>query len=423
MIKFFEKMTKHRILLIKILMLNLLIFGLSIDSNSQTNKYKIVFEEYKAGYYENYILKDNAKNDVRTVATEKKYLSCEIKSNKFPNDTALYKLIWHNKPISQGNTGTCWCFATTSFLESEIKRIRGEEIRLSEMYIVYWEYVERAIDFVKTRGETYFSEGSEANAVPKICNKYGIVPFEVFSGKTDEVKFYNHSKMFDEMNEYLKSVKLGNTWDTDLVTNSIKKILNKYIGIPPEKFVYKNVNYTPSQFFSEYLKLKASDYFSFMSTKEFNYNEKHELIEADNWWHSDDYYNISLDEYFKLIVEALENNFSISLCGDVSEVANLRNEGVAVIPDFDIPSEYINEDSRQFRLSNNTTTDDHCIHLIGCKKIDENYWFVVKDSGSSSFDSPVPGYRFFHEDYLTLKMMNILVHKDAAKNVLNRIIK
>jgi len=32
---------------------------------------------------------------------------------------------------------------------------------------------------------------------------------------------------------------------------------------------------------------------------------------------------------------------------------------------FDIPSAYINDDARQFRYSNETTTDDHGLHLVG----------------------------------------------------------
>jgi C1A family cysteine protease len=38
--------------------------------------------------------------------------------------------------ISQGNTGTCWSFSTSSFLESEIERLTGEKVDLSEMYTV-----------------------------------------------------------------------------------------------------------------------------------------------------------------------------------------------------------------------------------------------------------------------------------------------
>lgn len=38
--------------------------------------------------------------------------------------------------ISQGATGTCWSFSTSSFLESEIIRLTGKQIDLSEMYTV-----------------------------------------------------------------------------------------------------------------------------------------------------------------------------------------------------------------------------------------------------------------------------------------------
>jgi len=37
---------------------------------------------------------------------------------------------------SQGVTGTCWSYSTSSFLESEIKRITKMDVDLSEMYTV-----------------------------------------------------------------------------------------------------------------------------------------------------------------------------------------------------------------------------------------------------------------------------------------------
>jgi bleomycin hydrolase len=98
-----------------------------------------------------------------------------------------------------------------------------------------------------------------------------------------------------------------------------------------------------------------------------------------------------------------------------------------MIPDYDIPSGYINEDARQFRFTNETTTDDHGMQLIG---ILENYkdsgknWYLIKDSGSGSRnvgeDDPRFGYYFFHEDYIRLKMMGFTIHKDAVKDVLKK---
>ena len=42
---------------------------------------------------------------------------------------------------NQAATGTCWCFATTSFMESELLRMGKEEYDLSEMFIVRQKYM------------------------------------------------------------------------------------------------------------------------------------------------------------------------------------------------------------------------------------------------------------------------------------------
>lgn len=42
---------------------------------------------------------------------------------------------------NQASTGTCWCFATTSFMESELLRMGKGEYDLSEMFIVRQKYL------------------------------------------------------------------------------------------------------------------------------------------------------------------------------------------------------------------------------------------------------------------------------------------
>ena len=88
---------------------------------------------------------------------------------------------------------------------------------------------------------------------------------------------------------------------------------------------------------------------------------------------------------------------------------------------FHLCHEFIDENARQFRFSNKTTTDDHAIHLIGYK-IEENgdWWFLIKDSGSGSRNGRFPGYYFYHEDYVKLKMMTFTIHKDAVKSTLEK---
>lgn len=403
-----------------------LITVFTVNLTFSQGKDKLIFKGYdkSKSYYYNDILKDvneyESKNDTREA---RKYAGFDFSGKSYPTDPEKYTRHWHSNPVSQGNSGTCWCFSATSFMESEIKRVTGKEEKLSEMYTVYWEYVDRAADYVKTRGETYYEQGSEANAIPKIWKKYGIVPLSAYAGKEEGRKHHSHDKMIEEMKDYLSGVKKQNVWNEELVTSTIKSILDHYMGTPPEKFTIDGKEYTPISYLKDYLKINMNEYFSFMSTKEFSYNETHELVEADNWWHAKNYYNLSLDDYMNLIKETLKQGYTISICGDISEPGSSSTTEVSIVPDFDVPSQFINEDSRQFRLSNASTTDDHCVHAVGYAIVDGVWWFMMKDSGASGFDGAQQGYCYYHEDYIKLKMMNILIHKDPAKKILDKIIK
>ena len=154
--------------------------ALSMQTFAQNDK--VEFKKYKPGYYQNTILKGiNQYESTQEPEKEYKRVKVDLKGKDLPNDPALYETIWHTNPISQGNTGTCWCFSTTSFYESEVQRLSGKEVKLSEMYTVYWEYVERAKYFVKHRGDMTLGEGSETNAVAKIISQYVFKAFIVVS--------------------------------------------------------------------------------------------------------------------------------------------------------------------------------------------------------------------------------------------------
>ncbi len=407
----------------------LFIFILLVNySFAQNNKKdKAVYTERKAGYYQNVLLKTIDKENntqINSNPLSNKNFVVDLSSYTFPVDTSKYSKQWHNNPINQGLTGTCWCFAGTSFIESEIYRINKKKIKLSEMYTVYYEYVERAKLFVEKRGEMYFNEGSEVNAVTKIMRLYGAVPFNNYTGLIPGKTVYNHEKMLEEMKNYLESVKKNNTWNEAVVLQTIKSILNHYMGEPPTAISYENKTYTPQEFLQNVLQINPMNYFAFMSTKSLAYNQKGLFDEPDNWWKSEDYYNLSLDNYLKLIINSLKKGYTVAICGDVSEPGYNAQYQVAIVPTFDVPSEYIDEDARQLRINNNSTTDDHCLHIVGYYlNSDGKYWFMIKDSGSGGFDGATRGYRFYHEDYIKLKMLNVLVYKDAAREFLDKIIK
>ena len=352
---------------------------------------------------------------------ENKSFKMNFDGKAIPVSLEEFSIVQSEDPISQGNTGTCWCFSTTSFYESEIRRITKKKINLSELYPVYFEYIEKAKGYINSRGNIHLGEGSETNAVQRMMNMYGIVPFEAYEGKPSDEPYYNHEKMFSEIKTYLENCKETNFWNEHSILENIKSILNHYMGAPPISFKYNGKKYTPISFLKNVTKLKPDDYVDFMSLMQKPYWSKEEYKVPDNWWRSNEYYNIPLNDFMFAIKDAIKNGFSISIGGDVSESGYSSINDVAMVPSYDIPSDYIDENARQFRFSNGTTTDDHAIHLIGFKiDVNDDWWFLIKDSGSGSRNGRFPGYYFYHEDFIKLKMMTFTIHKDAVKETLRK---
>ena len=404
--------------------------GISAIAQNNIDKGKVEIYSKGKGYYYESILKDvRAINDSLEKENQQPYIRFTMDQSgmDLPNDPSLYQSVWTQPTNSQGNAGTCWAFSTTAFFESEVYRLHEKKVEISEIYFVYWEYVEKARRFIEKHGNSNFDEGSEGNALARIMKKYGAVPLNAYTGLKNNRKFHSHEKMFNEMKGFLQSLKENNAWNTDYGLETIKSIMNYYLGEPPANFTVEGKNFTPKTYLEEYLKLNPDDYVEILSYKQEPYWEQVEYQVPDNWWHSKEYYNIPLDDFMEIVKRAIKEGYSISIGGDVTETGFSRETNCALIPDYDIPAQYINEDARQFRFSNETTTDDHGMQVIG---ILENYkdsgddWFLLKDSSSGSRnvgeDDPRFGYYFFHENYIKLKMMGFTIHKDAVKNILKK---
>ncbi|PIS27784.1 MAG: peptidase C1 [Candidatus Marinimicrobia bacterium CG08_land_8_20_14_0_20_45_22] len=356
-----------------------------------------------------------------TEKKEKKVLKSDLAGVVKPKSLEEFKQIaFYFPPVAQYLTGTCWCFSGTSYLESEVERLTQQKIKLSEMYTVYWEYVEKARRFVTERSKSVFDEGSECNAVLRIMNQYGAVPAEAYTGLVG-VQMHNHTLLVKEVKDYLEYCKMNNYWDEETVIASIKIILSKHLGVPPTTIGWNGKMLTPIEFYKNVLKINSNDYVDLMSTTSAPFYEYAEFKVPDNWWHDKNYYNIPLDKWYAVIKQAIGNGMSVAIGGDVSEAGYIGKEDVGFIPDFDIPYAYINQDSREFRIENATTEDDHGLHLVGMAKVGKYDWFLIKDSGRSSRYGQFKGFYLWREDFVKLKMLSFTVHKDAAKAIITQL--
>jgi bleomycin hydrolase len=390
------------------------------------NKDKAIFTVPKPGFYQNSILKDEQEVKGKlTPLKENRELVVDQSGYLLPNKVELYKnRQWHNPPVSQGNTNTCWCFSTTSFLETEVYRINKTRVKLSEMFTVYWEYVEKTRRFIQERGNSAFEEGSEANAVTRMWKKYGIVPESDYSGLPVSRKFHNSEDMITEMKAYLQSLKAGSAWNEETAVTTIKSIMNHYMGEPPAEIMVDGKKISPLQYLHDVIRINPDDYVDILSYEQEPFYKHVEYKVPDNWWHSTDYYNVPLDVFMEALKKVVRSGYTASIGGDVSEPGFDRMTQCAIVPDFDIPAAFISDDARQFRFSNGTTTDDHGMHLVGYLEKDGKDWYLIKDSGSGSRNNDPNaaefGYYFFSSDYVKLKMMDFMVHKDAVKDLLEK---
>ncbi len=317
--------------------------------------------------------------------------------------------------ITQQNTGTCWSFSTTSFLEAEIIRTTGKQIDLSEMYNVRNIYMDKADNYIMRQGKAQFSEGGLNHDVINSARKYGIALQRNYLGKINPDDKYDHSKMVIELEEILKKTVVETpakypNWKADYIA-----VLDKYMGKSEN---VKAIN--PVTILADY-KINLNDYVTITSFTHEPVYSKFILNIPDNF--SNGYfYNLPLDEFVQNIDYALDNGFSLALDSDVSEKTFSGPKGIAVIPEKteDVtvildeirPEKKITSDFRQSEFENYNTVDDHLMHIVGKAKDQEgNLYYKVKNSWGTK--SGRDGFVYMSVSYLRLKAISVLVHKDG----------
>ncbi len=361
----------------------------------------------EARYAEQRDKKEDARRDLRV----------DWSQVKTPQAPADFQQVWHLPPTPQFYTGTCWAFCSTSFLESEAHRITGVDVKLSEMWIVYWEYVEKCRSYLRSFGNTPVDEGGQDNGTLEILRQYGIVPRESYPGVLEESGRYDHTPLIRELKGYLQFVLDSGTWDEAQNLAYVRSILDKYLGAPPEDVVYQGKTYSPQAFGKKVLQLNPDDYVACVSRMDEPFYSRVLLDVHDNWRRKDDYLNLPLHDFYEVIKESVKDGYTISIGGDNSEAGMDGKFDVAIIPEWDIPRKYINQASREFRIANRTTGDDHGVHIVGYTKLGGRDWFLIKDSNRSSRLGEHKGYYFWSGDYIRLKMLSFTVHKDRLKGI------
>jgi bleomycin hydrolase len=332
---------------------------------------------------------------------------------------------------NQSHSNTCWSFSAISMLESELLRTGKGEYDLSEMFIVYHNYLRKADKFVRMHGTVEFAGGGENNDVTDVIKTFGIVPEKAFTGMKPDEKEHNHTEMDKLLRAYVDGIiKNGNQPISSVWMSGFEGILQSYLGNLPENFKYQGKDYTPASFAAS-LGINPSDYVLVSSYTHHPFYESFVPELPDNWsWGKA--YNVPLDEFEGIVDNAVANGYTVGWASDVSDKGFNFKKGVAIVPAFNekeatqldwdnafispAKEKTVTQEMRQRDFDNYSSTDDHGMHITGTATDQNgNKFYFVKNSWGT--ENPYKGYIYVSEAYFRLRTTVIFLNKNAIPEV------
>ncbi|MBR6346796.1 MAG: aminopeptidase [Bacteroidales bacterium] len=337
---------------------------------------------------------------------------------------------------NQFRSGTCWCFSSLSFLESEVikaKNIKDESAYpdFSEMWVVRNAYHDRALKYVRLDGKLNFAAGSDFGDVLCIVRDYGLVPQDKYSGMNYGTDLPVQGELDAVLKGYVEAVvKNSNRSLTPVWSKGFDGILDAYLGPVPD---FDAAAYRDS------MGIDPDDFVGFTSYTHHPFYTQFAIEVEDNWrWTPS--WNLPLEEFMAVIDNALENGYTVLWGGDVSEIGFTR-DGLGVLVDKEAkvtagsdqekwvgkaeekpaeasgpkiaPEAEVTQESRQKSFDNKQSTDDHGMHIFGIAK-DQNgtKYYLVKNSWGES--GKYKGIWYMSENYAKEKTLNFVVNRKAV---------
>lgn len=330
----------------------------------------------------------------------------KLKTNTNPQVEGykIIKLIDSTPFKDQQATGDCWSFATTSFIETEAIRLGKKPVVLSPMFFVRPTYINKAENYIRRNGSSFFGEGDLTFSVMKAYKEFGAIPESIYSGKLESDAKHDHADMNIAL---LEKAKFYASSHGDLTPEIYRKdmdeTLTQTLGRVPDTFIYEGKQFTTRSFAKERIGINPDDYVEITSFDHHPFYSKFNLeIEAN--WNNNQYLNLPLNDFNTVVDNALMHNYSVCWDGDIYEGFN---DGFAVLDDKRI----VNQQTRQAAFDNRTTEDIHNMHIIGMAEDGKgNKFYIIKNSGDAK---DCGGYLYMSKEYLLLKTISVMVNKNA----------
>ncbi|MBO4571699.1 MAG: aminopeptidase [Bacteroidales bacterium] len=316
----------------------------------------------------------------------------------------------------QGSTGTCWCHAGISFLESELIRRGKGTFDLSEMFLVRHNYENRFFQNFMLHGKGNLSQGGHPHQVMRLVAWYGVMPEEVYHGINYDSKGHNHKEFNGRIKALGAEIAESRVYDA-AKRAELEAMLDSHLGPLPE---FDAKGYAESIGLTEkYL----DEIVNFTSFSHYPFYRPFSLEVKDNW-DGGQYMNVPLDEFIAIIDHALKHGYTVIWSGDTNAGFDRRHEmAINPLPEyFDEAMKFeriwpeieVTQENRQHDFETFRTLDQHSMHITGlCKDQNGNYFYKTKESAFKE-GSDNGGFMYMSRSFTMMRGLSIMVHKKGV---------
>jgi bleomycin hydrolase len=351
---------------------------------------------------------------------------------------------------NQERSGRCWLFSGLSCLALEaMKRLDVNTFELSEIYLMFWDKLEKANYFLENIIETKkepvdgrlvssllsdpMSDGGQWNMFANLIDKYGVVP-KTFMPETANSRDSDamNSLLASKLREYAKALREANE-SSDVQLRKKKsefmeefyKLLCINLGTPPQTiywewrdrngFFHRKGAMTPTQFYREYVGITLDDFVSLINAPNKPYDKLYTVQYSGNVVGGRDsrYLNVDLKVMKKVAVEMIRGGHAVWFGCDVGKM--LQTEmGAMDLNIYDYESVF----GTKFRLDKAARLDygdseiTHAMIITGVD-LDESdsprKWRVENSWGAAVGEQ---GYMFMMDEWFDEYLYEVVVRRE-----------
>ena len=298
----------------------------------------------------------------------------------------------------QGRSPLCWVYAMLATIETE-HLVRGDSVNLSPVYLARQWLCEQGERYFLTQGSEPLSMRGMSTMALHLINKYGIHPYDYYHGH-DDVNWNVLARRVTRLADAARSRRHS----LDRFRRDLQDLLDRETGYMPRYVHMLGAEYTSQEFGRSVC--MTDEYEALTSFAHHPYGERFALEVADNQL-GDTFLNVPLDTLMAVIERSLRAGHPVCWEGDITEDGFSLEQGVACIEG--------QETNRQREFETFQTTDDHCMALVGLARDRQGRrYYLAKNSWGGA--GRYGGYLYLSEDYVRMKTICVIVHRDQLQS-------